>query len=326
MVLGRRGLLEASWKTPAICRREALALLAGAAAPWPRLAHAELALLDETVGFAGQILYLTVKVPALVIGVVRNGEISIHGFGRRATGSDAEPDGASVFRIGSITKAFAGQTLASLAADGKVRLADPLAKYVPEFAQGVGGDRPIRLIDLATHSAGLPREVPHAPGPPDDPFRNITKAAFAAWLRANALLFPPGTAVSYSNFGFDLLAAALSAAASKAYPDLLAERVLKPLGLSDTSFAPTADQASRLMQGHGFDGEPLPFVPTGDVIVGSGGLYSTPRDLLRWLAWHLDRFGSDGLRRAADRPRRLSAPRRADLGARPRRIRAAWTP
>ena len=51
-----------------------------------------------------------------------------------------------------------------------------------------------------------------------------------------------------------------------------------------------ADQASRLVQGHGFDGELLPFVPTGDVIVGSGGLYSTPRDLLRWLAWHLDRL------------------------------------
>ena len=43
------------------------------------------------------------------------------------------------------------------------------------------------------------------------------------------------------------------------------------------------------MQGHGFDGKPLPEVPTGEVIVGSGGLYSTPKDLLRWMQWHLDR-------------------------------------
>ncbi len=291
---GRKGLLLERSSATAFRRREALGLLAGAAAPWPRPARADFALLDETVGFTGQILFLTLKVPALVIGVVRNGETSIYGFGRRAAGSDAEPDGATVFRIGSITKAFTGQVLASLAAEGKVGLADPLAKFVPEFAQGTGGERPIRLIDLATHSAGLPREVPHAPGPPDDPFRNITKAAFAAWLKANPLLFPPGTAVSYSNFGFDLLVAALSAAAGKPYPNLLAERVLIPLGLSDTSFAPAADQASRLMQGHGFNGEPLPLVPTGDVIVGSGGLYSTPRDLVRWLAWHLDRFGNDG--------------------------------
>lgn len=47
------------------------------------------------------------------------------------------------------------------------------------------------------------------------------------------------------------------------------------------------------MQGHGFDDAPLPFVPTGDVIVGSGGLYSSARGLLRWLAWHLDRFGNE---------------------------------
>jgi D-alanyl-D-alanine-carboxypeptidase/D-alanyl-D-alanine-endopeptidase len=52
------------------------------------------------------------------------------------------------------------------------------------------------------------------------------------------------------------------------------------------------------MQGHDFDGAPLPDVPTGSVIVGASGLYSTPRDLLRWLRWHLDRFAND---RAAER-------------------------
>ena len=44
------------------------------------------------------------------------------------------------------------------------------------------------------------------------------------------------------------------------------------------------------MQGHGFDGEALPDVPTGSVIVGSGGLYSTPNDLLNWMQWHQDQF------------------------------------
>lgn len=278
--------------TAAVGRREALALIAGvaSAAAWPRPARAGKALLDETVGFLGEVLFLEMKVPALVIGVVRDGETSIHGFGRRGAGSDAAPDGGSLFRIGSITKAFTGQVLASLAADRIVGLADPLTQYVPGFAQAPG-ERPIRLIDLVTHSAGLPREVPHEPGPPDDPFRNITLAAFSAWLKANPLLFPPGTAVSYSNFGFDLLAAALSFAAGKPYPQLIAERILKPIGLADTTFAPSEAQTPRLMQGHGFTDEPLPFVPTGEVIVGSGGLYSTPQDLLRWLGWHLDRFG-----------------------------------
>ena len=74
--------------------------------------------------------------------------------------------------------------------------------------------------------------------------------------------------------------------------------MLKPLGLADTTFAPSPAQAERLMQGHGFDAAPMRNVPTGQVIVGSGGLYSTPRDLLRWLQWHLDRFANE---RAAER-------------------------
>ncbi len=240
-------------------RRDVLALLAAAALPWPRPARAGTAELDEAVGFAGEILFLSAKVPALVIGVVRNGQTSIHGFGRREDGANAEPDGNTLFRIGSVTKAFTGQVLAGLAADDVVGLADPLTKYVPDFIAPLSeGGRPIRLVDLATHSAGLPREVPHAPGPPDDPFATITREAFVSWLKANPLLFTPGTAILYSNFGFDLLAAALAAAARKPYPDLVAKRILTPLALSDTTFAPSGDQSARLMQGHGFDGALCP--------------------------------------------------------------------
>jgi D-alanyl-D-alanine-carboxypeptidase/D-alanyl-D-alanine-endopeptidase len=280
-------------------RRDVLGLIAAATLPWPRPARAAQALLDDAVGFTGQILFLSIKTPALVLGVVRNGQTSIQGFGRRAADASEPPAADTLFRIGSITKAFTGQLLASLAADGVVSLADPLTKYVPEFIAPISeGGRPIRLIDLATHSAGLPREVPHAPGPPENPFVNITHDAFVAWLKANPLMFTPRTSISYSNFGFDLLAAALAAAARQPYPDLLDARVIRPLGLRDTTYAPSSSQAARIMPGHDFDGSPLPNSATGSVIVGSGGLYSSPGDLLAWLEWHLDRFGNE---RAAER-------------------------
>jgi D-alanyl-D-alanine-carboxypeptidase/D-alanyl-D-alanine-endopeptidase len=280
-------------------RRDVLGLIAGAALPWPHPTRASQALLDDTVGFTGQILFLSVNTPALVLGVVRNGQTSIQGFGRRASDTSEPPAADTLFRIGSITKAFTGQLLASLAADGVVSLTDPLTKYVPEFIAPMSeGGRPIRLIDLATHSAGLPREVPHAPGPQNDAFVNVTHDAFVAWLKTNPLLFTPGTSISYSNFGFDLLAAALAAAAQEPYPDLLDARVIRPLGLRDTTFAPSAGQATHIMPGHDFDGSPLPNAATGSGIVGSGGLYSSPADLLAWLEWHLDRFGNE---RAAER-------------------------
>ena len=111
-------------------------------------------------------------------------------------------------------------------------------------------------------------------------------------LTPDALLFAPGTGILYSNFGFDLLVQSSAKTAGKSYPDLLRERVLEPAGLTNTRFdLPETDQ-QRAMQGHNFDGAPMPFIPTSPMIVGAGGLYSTANDMLRWLSWHLDRFGT----------------------------------
>ncbi len=252
-------------------------------------------LLDEIVEFTGAVFYLEHKVPGLVIGVVRNGEISVHGFGERPGEGGNAPDGDTLLRIGSITKALTGEVLAHLAVDNKVKLSQPLTTSWPELSAGAKADvGEIRLIDLATHSAGLPREVPHQPGPEKDPFATITVDAFTGWVQKESLLFEPGKSVLYSNFGFDLLALALSKAANRPYPGLLESYITIPRSMKDTVFVLSAEQKSRLMQGHGFDGAVLPDVPTGSVIVGSGGLYSTPNDLLRWMSWHLDRFSNSG--------------------------------
>ena len=251
--------------------------------------------LDEVVELTGEVLYITHKVPGLIIGVVRNGEISIRGFGERAGEGSKAPDGDTVMRIGSITKAFTGEVLAHLAAGNTVQLTQPLSKSWPELATGAKADvGNIRLIDLATHSGGLPREVPHEPGPETDPFAPITVQALTDWLKNEHLLFKPGKSVHYSNFGFDLLALGLSKAANKPFPALLKLHITEPLNMKDTVFMLSEEQTQRLMQGHGFDGTALPDVPTGSVIVGSGGLYSTPNDLLSWMQWHLDRFGDSG--------------------------------
>jgi D-alanyl-D-alanine-carboxypeptidase/D-alanyl-D-alanine-endopeptidase len=252
------------------------------------------ALLDEMVAFTGQVFILDTKVPAVVIGAVRDGEMSVAGFGERAGPGSPAPDGATIMRIGSITKAFTGDVLAHLVANGMMGLADPLTKWQPDLGPGANGDLDrVTLLDLATHSGGFPREVPHQPGPDNDPFSTITRDTFAGWIKKEPLLFAPGSSILYSNFGFDLLAMAMSAAAKRPYPDLLKEHITGPLDMKDTGFTLTDEQKSRLMVGHGFDGEPLPNVPTGDVIVGSGGIYSTANDLLKWMKWHLDRFSGD---------------------------------
>ncbi len=264
----------------------------GVAVALTSAAAAEDRLLKETVDFTGAITFYGHKVPALVIGAVRNGERAVAGFGRAASG--ATPDGRSVFRIGSVTKTFTGDVLASMTAAGAVALADPLQKHLGwDVAVPSREGKIVRLLDLATYSGGFPREVPHEPGPADDPFATITRQAFVDFLKKGELLYPPATGALYSNMGFDLLAAALAGAAGKPYPTLLRERVTARLGMQDTVFVLSDDQRGRLLAGHDFGGEAMPDAPTGAIIVGSGGLYSTVDDILTWLQWHLDRFSAN---------------------------------
>lgn len=260
---------------------------------FPLGARAKDRLLDEVVEFTGSVLFLESKVPGLVIGAVQNGEMSVSGFGKIGPQEDRAPDRQTLMRIGSITKVFTGALLASLVGDGVVKFTDPLQARLGWDAEIPTKDgKSIRLIDLATHTSGLPREAERPAAPADNPFSTITKEAFIRNLQNDPLLFAPGTGALYSNFGFDLLAQALANAAGKPYEDLLWERVLALAGLTSTVFAPDAEQRKRLMQGHDFSGALLPDAPTVPMIVGSGGLYSTPDDILRWLGWHLDRFST----------------------------------
>jgi serine-type D-Ala-D-Ala carboxypeptidase/endopeptidase len=251
-------------------------------------------LLEETVGFTGQILFLQTRVPALVIGVVRDGRTAVFGFGETSDGSGKPPDGRTMLRVGSLTKAFTGQVLASLVADGTLRFADRLQDRIGWDATIPTRDgRQIRLIDLATHSSGLPREVEREPGPADDPFSTLTPEVYRKGLASDLLVFAPGTGALYSNFGFDVLSAALAHAAAKPYDTLLKERILDSAGLRDTVLSLRPGDEARLLQGHDFDGKKLPDVKTPLITAGAGGLYSTPDDILRWLSWHLDRFGAN---------------------------------
>src|SRR5262245_1299511 len=81
-------------------------------------------LLEEAVGFTGELLFLQTRVPALVIGVVRDGKTAVFGFGETSDGSGKAPDRNTMMRIGSISKVFTGQVMASLAAGGTIKFTD----------------------------------------------------------------------------------------------------------------------------------------------------------------------------------------------------------
>ena len=256
-------------------------------------ASAEDKLLTEAVNFTGTLTYLGTKVPGFILFAARNGATAFAGFGSITDKGGKTPDADTMFRIGSISKVFCGETLASMVLDGKVRFADRLQDqlgYGVTLPEKAG--HPIRLIDLVTQTSGLPREVPRADGPLSDPLGTNTREAQIADLKTDPLLFPPGTAALYSNYGFDLLGSALANAGGKSYADLLKERVLDPADMKDTVFNLRPDDEARAMQGHDFDGSPMVAAHTPTSIECAGGLYTTANDMARWIKWHLDRFAT----------------------------------
>jgi D-alanyl-D-alanine-carboxypeptidase/D-alanyl-D-alanine-endopeptidase len=272
--------------------------------------------LEQATDLYGAVMWMESGAPGMVLVAVRGDAGLVRGYGETERGNHHEPDGDTLLRLNSITKVFTTEVLASLAAEGKLSLTDSLQRFAGDRTVPRFGNGPITLLELATHTAALPREMGSAPEG-TNPRAWPTKEVRWAWLPKYTLPWAPGTIASYSNIGFDFLADALEAATGQSYPDLLRARVTGPLGMKDTGFAPTPEQCARLMTGTGLGG-PATCVDTR-ATDGSGGLYSTGNDMLRWLRHNLaDTDGALLLSHAVYWPRQaLSAAIGFDEGAAP---------
>ncbi|MFJ9029655.1 serine hydrolase domain-containing protein [Streptomyces sp. NPDC102274] len=194
------------------------------------------------------------------------------------------------FEIGSLTKTFTALLLAEQVARGEAAYGDPLARFLPPEALPRPRGGPITLLHLATHTSGLPRLPPGLLGSAaadwfSNPYAHFSTADL---LRALARTRPrarPGERVRYSNFGVGLLGHLLTRAASggrQGYGDLLAARVLGPLGLSRTSCGPDLPQATGYWHGRA---RPPWLIPG---LAGAGAVRSSARDLLGLLDAVLD--------------------------------------
>jgi CubicO group peptidase (beta-lactamase class C family) len=153
-----------------------------------------------------------------IVAVVGDGAGSrLFAYGRSGTADNLPLDGDTVFEIGSITKVLTALILADMDERGEVTMADPVAKYLPASVkvpdyQGT----PITLLDLATHTSGLP-DLPGnlALNPLDphswiNPFADYTVDRLYAFLSGYTLKYRPGTHYEYANLGFGLLGHALA--------------------------------------------------------------------------------------------------------------------
>jgi CubicO group peptidase (beta-lactamase class C family) len=235
--------------------------------------------------------------PGLAYGIVAGGSLAHEGgAGQRWLGGPP-PDADTVFRIASMTKSFTASTLLSLRDAGLLRLDDPVTDYVPELRgqPGVTADSPaISLRHLLTMTAGFPTDDPWG-----DRQQGTPLPEFAAILaRGVRSAWAPGTRFEYSNLGYALLGRVISAVAGDGYADVVRARLLDPLGMTRTGFEAAEFDPAGLARGHarGADGwieltpDPLgAFAPMG-------GVFSSVRDLARWVDGFAAAFPPGGLR------------------------------
>src|SRR5262245_4995288 len=201
---------------------------------------------------------------------------------------DARPvAGDTLSGIAPVPKAFTTLLLADMVRRGEVVLDDPVTKYLPPDVRMPERGRAITLLDLATHTSGLPRlPTNFAPSDPANPYIDYSVAQLYQFLSTYALPRDVGAKYEYSNLGMGLLGHVLARRAGTDYESLVVSRIARPLGLDSTRITLPPGLRARLATGHDATLSP---VPNWDdtTLAGAGSLYSSVNDLLTFLAAHL---------------------------------------
>jgi serine-type D-Ala-D-Ala carboxypeptidase/endopeptidase len=222
----------------------------------------------------------------IVVGVIDPKGRRIIAYGHLNQGDARVPDGDTVFEIGSITKVFTSLLLSDMVQRGEVALNDPVAKFLPptvKMPQRNG--KQITLVDLATHTSGLPRMPSNfAPKDMGNPFVDYTDEQLYEFLSGYQLTRDIGEKYEYSNLGGGLLGLALSRRAGTDYGTLVRTRICDPLGMNSTRVTLTPEMKSRLATGHDAALKPVENWDLSPALAGAGALRSTANDMLTFLA------------------------------------------
>jgi CubicO group peptidase (beta-lactamase class C family) len=248
----------------------------------------------------------------------------------------------AIFRMASMSKPVTGVAILMLMEEGKLRLTDPVSRFIPEFknpkvamlknpnaAPAPGGrgqqapppeiytvpaERELTIRDLMTHTNGLETGGPGSREGTRISPRNTSSnlAAYVPTLGAVPLDFQPGTKWQYSALaGIETLGRIVEIASGLTFDQFLKQRIFDPLGMKDTSFYPTDDRVSRVVtlyqrrEGKLNRIDTPAWLATKTLFSGGGGLWSTADDYIAFAQMLVNGGVLNG--------KRLLSPRTVDL-------------
>lgn len=242
---------------------------------------------------------------AVVLVADRDSILYLRGIGYRDIAAHAPMPTDAMFWIASTSKPMTATAFMMLVDEGKVRLDDPVEKYLPEFKgqqvqadQGAGkppklvpANHPITIREILSHTSGLRFRSAQQPGALDLlPLKDQVRS-----FAAEPLLYQPGTSWQYSNEGLDTAARIIEVVSGTPYEQFMQQRLFDPLDMHDTTFWPNAEQISRLATSYEADSKThaLKAIPIDQLTyplsdhqrrfpMPAGGLFSTATDLSKF--------------------------------------------
>ena len=238
------------------------------------------------------------KIPGAYLLVGRKGKVVFQeGFGVQGPGQTAPVTDETIFRVFSMTKPVISVIAMTLVEQGKLNVDDPVAKYLPEYANlavyqadgsTVPAAKPMLVRHLMSHTSGLIYGFIQ-PGTPiakvwaqgGENRSDVTAREYARLIAKLPLVAEPGTAWNYSR-STDVLGAVVEAAGGKTLDVLVRERITGPLGMTDTAFFQPEAKRARFAEGKG-DPALYDYAMPTPLLSGGGGLSSTTEDYLRFV-------------------------------------------
>ncbi len=223
------------------------------------------------------------------MGIVRDDSLAwVAGVGYADLATGARPNERTLYRIASITKTFTATAVLQLRDEGRLRLDDPLTRYVPEFAVVANPFGPIEDVTirrLLLHRSGLQSEQP------------VMDPRKATFLRVDDLIgmldrvrvsIPPESAFKYSNLGYELLGEVVRRVSGHPLTEYVVDRITGPLGMTSTVHEATGQLAERCAVGY----DARQFDDRGTVardidslsMEGAAGLWSSVEDMALWVS------------------------------------------
>ena len=248
------------------------------------------------------------RISGAVMAVARNGRLvyrDVAGFADIETQMPMQED--TVFRIYSMTKPITSTAIMILVEEGKIRLTDPVSKFIPAIAgmkvyvNGEGDDMELDQQDpamtvrhLLTHTSGIPYQG--GPTPAHRLYEGLSPGdirslqSFVEELTTKPLVFQPGSRWMYG-MSTDVLGYVVEAASGMPFEDFVATRITTPLGMDETDFVLRSDQRERFATAYEMTGSGLEpsddlgannYDNPGRMPSGGGGMVSTVADYLRF--------------------------------------------